>query len=72
MDYWHKPWKCPYFTGDESLLLYCEGAKLKFPDKQAAREYLFFYCAEHWQECRIARMMTDYYERLYSGEEKEN
>lgn len=72
MDYWHKPWKCPFFTGDESLILYCEGAKIKFPDKKAAREFLFYYCNRNWESCRIAQMMQDYYERMESKSEEEN
>ena len=34
--YSHKTFICPFFKQDAKLCIYCEGGKIKFPDRKAA------------------------------------
>ena len=36
--------QCPFFKRDNNLILYCEGAKLMFPDTDARSEFVLGYC----------------------------
>ena len=57
--------QCPFFKSKEALHLCCEGATVKFPDKEARSEYLESYCANpiSWKKCSVAHCMENYYER---------
>lgn len=63
--YSHKVFVCPFFKQDERLGIFCEGGKLKFQDREAAREYTDGHCAsmDGWKRCSLARNLLDYYER---------
>lgn len=69
-DYWHYYWSCPFFIGSEVLELQCEGGKITFPDKIAAKEFFKLCAAEEngWKECPICKVMWDYYERTETNE----
>ena len=55
--------ECPFFKREEKLKLSCEGAKLKFPDKDARSEFVLGYCANsyNWRKCPIAHCLENYY-----------
>ena len=57
--------QCPFFKRQEALTFNCEGATIKFPDKEARREYLESYCANpiNWKRCSLAHCMENYDER---------
>ena len=63
---------CPYFYRERSQgVVYCEGARLKFPDKDARREILYRYCAhpEGYKACMLKQALDHYYERKYENHE---
>lgn len=57
--------QCPFFRKNDSLKLLCEGGTIKFPDKDARKDYLTDYCANsiNWHKCTICRNLENYYER---------
>ncbi len=57
--------QCPFFKRDNNLVLYCEGAKLMFPDTDARSEFVLGYCANshNWRKCPIAHCLENYYFR---------
>ncbi|MBQ3022738.1 MAG: hypothetical protein IJD91_05410 [Clostridia bacterium] len=57
--------ECPFYKRDNYLKLSCEGASLKFPDKDARSEFLLGYCANsyNWRKCPIAHCLENYYFR---------
>ena len=65
-DYWHRLWTCPFFVGSEMLEVQCEGGRIVFPDKTAARQFFELCAAEdnHWKDCPIAAYLWNYYERM--------
>ena len=56
---------CPFFKGEKALTLSCEGAEIKFPDKDGRNEFVLGYCANHtdWSKCPIAHCLENYYLR---------
>jgi hypothetical protein len=52
-------------------VVYCEGARLKFPDRDARREILYRYCAhpEGYKACMLKQALDHYYERKYENHE---
>ncbi len=56
---------CPFYRRDYPLKLNCEGGKLVFPDRKAAKGYIDRYCSNKcgWKECPVAQSLVDYYER---------
>jgi hypothetical protein len=56
---------CPFFKSEKLLRLSCEGAALKFPDKEARKEHIGLHCANRkgWHDCAIAKMLMNYYDR---------
>ena len=57
---------CPYFGRERSQgVVSCEGARLKFPDRDARREILYRFCAhpEGYKACMIKQALDHYYER---------
>ena len=63
--YSHRSWSCPFFKWDERLAVHCEGGRLTFPDRDAARAYAERYCAGErgWKQCTLSRALELYYER---------
>jgi len=57
--------QCPFFKRNEYLRLSCECAAIKFPDREARKEYLECYCANpvNWKKCSMAHCMENYYDR---------
>lgn len=57
--------QCPFFKREDNLTLRCEGAKLKFPDKDARLEIVLGYCANsyNWRKCPIAHCLENYHFR---------
>ena len=57
--------ECPFYKRDSYLKLHCEGAAIKFPDKDARSEFLLNYCANSysWRKCPIAHVLENYYFR---------
>lgn len=64
-DYWHRMWSCPFFVGSEMLEVQCEGGRIVFPDKTAAKQFFKLCAAEDksWETCPICKMLWDYYDR---------
>ena len=63
---------CPFFLQDRGNgRVCCEGASLKFPDKEARREFVYRLCAhpEGYKECRMRLALEHYYERKYEDHE---
>ena len=63
---------CPFFLQDRGNgRVCCEGASLKFPDKEARREFVYRLCAhpEGYKECRMRIALEHYYERKYEDHE---
>ncbi len=62
--------QCPFFKKNEGQIVKCEGGNLKFPDREARKDYLICYCANnvHWHKCTISKNLENYYDR----KEKEN
>lgn len=63
---------CPYFCRERSHgVVYCEGARLKFPDRDARREILYRFCAhpEGYKTCMLKQALDHYYERKYANHE---
>ena len=56
---------CPFFKREKKLILRCEGATLKFPDKEARSEFVLGCCANvyGWRKCSIAHCLENYYFR---------
>ena len=60
---------CPYYLRDKGNgVVYCECARLRFPDKMARREIVYGFCAhpDHYKKCMLKQAMDHYYERKYS------
>lgn len=57
--------QCPFYRKNDSLKLLCEGGIIKFPDKEARKEYVTDYCANsiNWHKCSICHSLENYYER---------
>ena len=63
---------CPFFLQDRGNgRVSCEGASLKFPDKEARREFVYRLCAhpDGYKECRLRVALEHYYERKYEDHE---
>ena len=63
---------CPFFLQDRGNgRVSCEGASLKFPDREARREFVYRLCAhpEGYKECRMRLALEHYYERKYEDHE---
>ena len=63
---------CPFFLQDRGNgRVSCEGASLKFPDKEARREFVYRLCAhpEGYKACRMRMALEHYYERKYEDHE---
>ena len=61
---------CPYFMRDRGKMgLYCECARLKFPDRLARREIIYTYCGhpEGYKTCMLKQAMDHFYERKYAS-----
>lgn len=61
--------ECPFYKKDNNFSLTCEGAKIKFPDLDACREFIRSYCAHsyNWRQCQISKYMQQYYDRKDEG-----
>ena len=57
--------ECPFYKRDGSLKLTCEGASVRFPDKDSRSEFVLGYCANsyRWRQCPVAHMLENYYFR---------
>ena len=63
---------CPFFLQDRGNgRVSCEGASLKFPDKEARREFVYRLCAhpDGYKACRMRMALEHYYERKYTDHE---
>ena len=63
---------CPYFCRERSQgVVYCECARLKFPDRDSRREILYRFCAhpEGYKTCMLKQALDHYYERKYANHE---
>ena len=63
---------CPFYLQDRGNgRVNCEGASLKFPDKEARREFVYRLCAhpDGYKECRLRVALEHYYERKYEEHE---
>lgn len=70
---------CPYYGAakrrkDGRPLISCEdGTRVSFPDKCAFASFMEAFCASpDWKSCCVARMRTDYYERLENKRRRKN
>lgn len=57
-------WTCPYYKWDDRQTVHCEGGRIGLPGREAERDYIRTYCADHlgWRRCSVARAVTRYYE----------
>lgn len=57
--------ECPFYKRSNGLTVYCEGAKLNFPDGTARSELVLGYCSHstNWRKCPIAHCLENYYFR---------
>ncbi len=65
---------CPYYVRDRGHgLLYCECARIRFPDKIARREIVYRFCAhpEGYKTCMFKQCLDNYYERKFEQDETE-
>ncbi len=65
---------CPYYIRDRGKSgLYCECARLRFPDTLSRREIVYRYCAHPtgYKTCMIKQALDHYYERKYEIHESE-
>lgn len=72
MDYWRKAWACPFFKWDDAMKLGCDGGVMRFPDRQAAVEFMDNYCANvpGFMGCSIEKALEEHYERTNSDDEE--
>ncbi len=64
----HYPAICPYYKREDYRgTIYCECARLRFPDKQSRREIVYRFCAhpEGYLTCPFKLALDGYYERRY-------
>lgn len=56
---------CPFYIEEKQGELMCEGATLKFPDRDARSEHVLGYCANNynWRKCSVAHYLENYYFR---------
>lgn len=68
-----KTWACPFFSWEERLCVHCEGARVKFRDREARKEYIDRYCASvpGWINCSFADHLNNQYERSIHNAGKE-
>ena len=66
MGYSNRFWQCPYYKWDERQAMPGEAGKIKFPDRQAALDYMDCYCSNeiNWKFCSLACMLSGFYERM--------
>ncbi|MBQ5725411.1 MAG: hypothetical protein IIV80_04585 [Clostridia bacterium] len=65
----HYPAICPYYKREDYRgTIYCECARLRFPDKQSRREIVYRFCAhpEGYRVCPFKMALDGYYERRYA------
>ncbi len=63
---------CPYFRKEQSGgKVYCEGATLRFPDRQARRDIVYRFCAhpDGYNDCPLKQALDGYYARKYARED---
>ena len=67
-----RTWACPYYIWEEGLVLHCQGATLRFKNKEERREFVYPYCAAvpGWEKCTIARQLQKRNERCASDGKK--
>ena len=59
---------CPYFQRDRGNgIVNCEGARLRFPDRQARRDIVYRICAHPtgYNDCPLKQALDGYYQRRY-------
>ena len=65
---------CPYFLRERKGYFYCECCRFKFPDAVARRKWVYRFCAHPsgWKECKIKKLIDDFYKEDANYEEKNN
>lgn len=65
-----KTWCCPFWRGEKKTeegryYVFCEGARLRFPDIGERKRYINERCAHvpGWEECTMAQHLLQRYER---------
>lgn len=71
-EYWHKPFQCPFYEGNEKKGVACQVGRIKFESKVTAVGYMDNYCLVHWKDCTIAKALIDEEYRSYKEHEKKN
>lgn len=62
---------CPYYNRERGQgVVYCEAARLKFPDRDARREIVYRFCAhpDGYKACMLKQALDHFYERKYEHE----
>ena len=68
-EYWHKPFKCPFYEGNEKNGVRCQAGRIRFDSKVTAVEYMDKYCLIHWKDCTIAQaLIAEEYRRQANNE----
>lgn len=60
-----KTWCCPFFSWEDGLKVYCEGACVAFRTQEVRQKYINRYCAAvpGWEGCPIAEQLVAAYEK---------
>ena len=60
---------CPFYSKHNGNKLYCEGAIIKFPNKESKPEWINNNCSheENYKVCPIYKMLLTHYDNLYDG-----
>lgn len=61
---------CPYYKKESGNTLYCELAKLHFPDVESKTQIKEHCCNfDKYKDCTLYEVMTSYYDRKYKNPE---
>ena len=69
MEYWHKPFECPFYLWNDKRTIACEGGRITIQSKIAFMEFMET-CETNWKSCPIARALDNDEERRLDNEEK--
>lgn len=69
MEYWHKPFECPFYLWNEKRTIGCEGGKIHIESKLAFMEFMET-CETKWKSCPIAQALINDEERKHYDKER--
>ena len=58
--------RCPFYRGEETMTIYCEGIQdggtVQLAFGRDAKDYKAAFCRRDWQSCKVAKMLWDMHE----------